>query len=79
MPLLDALRALTSFAPPPALPDCDLPLLADVLEAHGLAPMASWQLEHGRIGAGVPTRLKWTTRSTSKPASRATSRSVRSV
>lgn len=54
MPLLDALRALTSFTPPPELPECDLALLADVLEAHGLAPMASWQLEHARIGADVP-------------------------
>lgn len=54
MALLDALRALTSFAPPATLPDCELPLLADVLEAHGLAPMASWQLEHTPLGAGLP-------------------------
>jgi putative nucleotidyltransferase-like protein len=52
--LLDALRALTSFAPPPALPACDLALLAEVLEAHGLAPLASYQLESTSLGAGVP-------------------------
>jgi len=52
--LLEALRALTAFAPPAALPECDLALLADVLEAHGLAPLASYQLEHSRLGAGVP-------------------------
>lgn len=52
--LLDALRALTSFTPPSALPDCELPLLADVLEAHGLAPLASYQVEHTRLGAGLP-------------------------
>jgi hypothetical protein len=52
--LLDALRAVTSFAPPPVLPECDLALLGDVLEAHGLAPLASYQLEHTRLGAGVP-------------------------
>jgi hypothetical protein len=56
--LLDALRALTSFAPPPALPDCELPLLADVLEAHGLAPLASWQVEHTRLGAGLPAGFR---------------------
>ena len=54
MALLDALRAITRFDPPPALPDCDLALLADVLEAHGLAPLASWQVEHTRLGAGLP-------------------------
>jgi putative nucleotidyltransferase-like protein len=52
--LLDALRALTSFDPPAALPDCDLALLGDVLEAHGLAPLASYQLETTRLGAGLP-------------------------
>jgi hypothetical protein len=52
--LIDALRALTSFAPPKALPECDLALLGDVLEAHGLAPLASYQLETTRLGAGVP-------------------------
>ena len=54
MALLDALRALTAFRPPPSLPDCDLGLLADVLEAHGLAPLASYQLESTRLGAGLP-------------------------
>ncbi len=54
VPLLEALRALSAFTPPKALPDCDLALLADVLEAHGLAPMASYQLESTRLGAGVP-------------------------
>jgi hypothetical protein len=55
--LLDALRALTSFSPPPApaaLPAADLSVLGDVLEAHGLAPLASYQLETTRLGAGVP-------------------------
>ena len=58
MPLLDALRALTSFNPPPALPTCDPALLGDVLEAHGLAPMASYQLEHGRLGGTAPEALR---------------------
>ncbi len=52
--LLDALRALTSFEPPDALPPCDLAELADVLDAHGLAALASYQLESRRIGASVP-------------------------
>jgi Uncharacterised nucleotidyltransferase len=52
--LLDALRALTSFAPPENLPPCDLAELADVLDAHGLAPLASYHLETRRIGAQVP-------------------------
>jgi hypothetical protein len=56
--LLDALRALTAFTPPPALPECEPGLLADVLEAHGLAPLASYQLEHGRMGAGAPEALR---------------------
>jgi hypothetical protein len=54
VPLLDALRAVTSFTPPPTLPECELPLLADVLEAHGLAPLASYQIEQTRLGAGLP-------------------------
>ena len=58
MPLLDALRALTSFSPPETLPDCEPALLADVLEAHGLAPLASYQLEQGRLGAQVPQALR---------------------
>jgi hypothetical protein len=52
--LLDALRALTAFDPPDVLPPCDLPELADVLDAHGLAPIASYHLENRRIGAGIP-------------------------
>jgi hypothetical protein len=58
VPLLEALRALTRFTPPPALPDCDPELLADVLDAHGLAPLASYQLETTRLGAGVPASLR---------------------
>ena len=58
MPLLDALRALTSFSPPEALPECDPALLADVLEAHGLAALASYQLEQHRLGAQAPERLR---------------------
>ncbi|HUL58683.1 MAG TPA: nucleotidyltransferase family protein [Anaeromyxobacteraceae bacterium] len=58
MPLLDALRALTAFRPPPALPACDLRLLGDVLVAHGLAPMASYHVENGRIGAGLPDAFR---------------------
>ncbi len=54
MALLDALRALTAFDPPEALPDCDLEELATVLDAHGLAPLASYLLETHRIGAGAP-------------------------
>ncbi len=54
MPLLDALRALAAFEPPSRLPPCDLGELADVLEAHGLAPMASYHLESRPIGAGLP-------------------------
>jgi hypothetical protein len=56
--LLDALRTLTSFTPPAALPACDLAELADVLEAHGLAPLASYQLEHSRLGARVPGAVR---------------------
>ena len=56
--LLDALRAVTSFAPPPVLPDCDLAVLGDVLEAHGLAALASRQLESTRLGASVPEEFR---------------------
>jgi hypothetical protein len=52
--LLDALRALTAFSPPARLPDADLAQLGDVLEAHGLAPMASYLVESTRLGAGLP-------------------------
>jgi hypothetical protein len=56
--LLDALRAVTSFSPPAALPDCDPALLGDVLAAHGLAPLASYQVEHTRLGAALPASLR---------------------
>jgi hypothetical protein len=52
--LLDAIRVLTDFDARGPLPPCDLDELADVLDAHGLAPLASWQLESRRLGAGVP-------------------------
>ncbi len=52
--LLDALRALSGFDPPPELPPCDLGELADVLEAHGLAPLASYQIESHRLGLRLP-------------------------
>jgi hypothetical protein len=58
VPLLDALRALTSFTPPKDLPDCDLALLGDVLAAHGLAPLASYQIENTRLGAGLPAAFR---------------------
>lgn len=58
MPLLDALRALSEFEPPPSLPSCDLGELAGVLEAHGLAPLASYHLETRRIGAGLPLAFR---------------------
>lgn len=58
MALLDALRALTAFTPPPALPDADLDVLGDVLIAHGLAPLASYQLENTRLGAGLPEAFR---------------------
>jgi hypothetical protein len=56
--LLDALRALTSFSPPEELPECEPGLLADVLEAHGLAALASYQLEQRRLGAQAPQALR---------------------
>ena len=40
------------------MPECDLAVLADVLEAHGLAPLASYQVEHTRLGAGLPTGFR---------------------
>jgi hypothetical protein len=54
VPLLDALRVLTDFDGRGPLPPCDLEELGAVLDAHGLAPLASWQLESRRLGAGVP-------------------------
>jgi hypothetical protein len=56
--LLDALRAVTAFDPPPALPACDLEELVHVLTAHGLAPLASYQVEHTRLGAGLPATFR---------------------
>jgi hypothetical protein len=58
VPLLEALRALTAFDPPGALPPCDPAELAEVLDAHGVAPLASWQLETRRIGASAPPSLR---------------------
>lgn len=58
VPLLDALRALSELEPPPELPPCDLGELAGVLEAHGLAPLASYHLETRRIGAGLPLAFR---------------------
>lgn len=58
--LLPALRAVTSFEPPAALPPCDLDALAQVLVAHGLAPLASYQVEHTRLGAGLPEGFRET-------------------
>jgi hypothetical protein len=56
--LLDALRALTSFDPPSTIPPCDLDELAEVLDVHGLAPLASFHLEQRSLGAGVPERVR---------------------
>jgi hypothetical protein len=56
--LLDAVRALTSFDPPAELPPCDLEELVHVLTAHGLAPLASYQAEHTRLGAGLPSTFR---------------------
>ena len=58
MPLLDAIRALSEFDPPGALPPADLAELTDVLEAHGLAPLASYHLEYRSIGAGLPAQFR---------------------
>ena len=55
--LLDALRALASVhAPGDAPRRGPRPSSADVLEAHGLAPLASSRLERARLGAGVRRR-----------------------
>jgi hypothetical protein len=58
MPLLDAVRALASFDPPRALPPCDLDELGDLLDAHGLAPLASYHVETRLLGAGLPDRFR---------------------
>lgn len=58
MALLEAIRAVTAFTPPPALPECDLTELVHVLTAHGLAPLASYQVEHTRLGAGLPSSFR---------------------
>ena len=58
MPLLDALRALSSFTPPERFPDCDPALLCDVLEAHGLAALASYLLEQNKVGADAPEGVR---------------------
>jgi len=56
--LLDALRALTDFSGRTPLPECDLDELFEVLDAHGLAPLASWQLEQRRTGLRVPMAFR---------------------
>ncbi len=58
MPLSEAIRALSAFEPPAALPPVDLALLAEVLEANGLAPIASYHLETCALGAGVPAQFR---------------------
>ncbi|HET8732238.1 MAG TPA: nucleotidyltransferase family protein [Anaeromyxobacteraceae bacterium] len=58
MPLSEAIRALSAFDPPAALPDVDLALLAEVLEVNGLAPIASYHLESRPLGAGVPAQFR---------------------
>jgi hypothetical protein len=58
VPVLDALRALSAFHPPRELPSCDLAELADLLEAHGLAPLASYHLETRPLGAGLPAQFR---------------------
>ncbi len=58
MALLDALRAIASLTPPAALPDCDLGLLGDVLEAHGLAPLASHHVESTLLGGSLPDSFR---------------------
>ncbi len=58
MSVADAVRALSSFEPPASLPEADLALLAEVLEANGLAPLASYHLETRRVGAGLPAQFR---------------------
>jgi hypothetical protein len=56
--LLPAIRALCAFDPPKALPPCDLDALARVLTAHGLAPLASYHVEHTRLAVGLPDEFR---------------------
>jgi putative nucleotidyltransferase-like protein len=56
--LLPAIRALASFDPPKELPPCDLDALARVLIAHGLAPLASYHVEHTRLAIGLPDAFR---------------------
>jgi len=58
VPLSDAIRALSAFDPPSELPPVDLALLADVLAANGLAPIASYHLESRPLGAGLPAQFR---------------------
>lgn len=56
--LLPAIRALAAFDPPAELPPCDLDALAQVLTAHGLAPLASYHVEHTRLAIGLPDAFR---------------------
>lgn len=56
--LLPAIRALTAFDPPKELPPCDLEALGPVLIAHGLAPLASYHVEHTRLAIGLPDSFR---------------------
>jgi len=56
--LLDAIRALADFSGRTPLPACNLDELFEVLDAHGLAPLASWQLEQRRNGLRVPMAFR---------------------
>lgn len=56
--LLPAIRALASFDPPAELPPCDLDALQPVLIAHGLAPLASYHIEHTRLAVGLPDAFR---------------------
>jgi hypothetical protein len=58
--LLPAIRVLTAFEPGGELPPCDLDELARILVAHGLAPLASYQVEHTRLAIGLPDRFRET-------------------
>lgn len=56
--LLPAIRALCAFDPPKVLPPCDLDALGRVLTAHGLAPLASYHVEHTRLAIGLPDAFR---------------------